>query len=276
MMKKKKLLALLLILITAISAVPVSASQTAEQGVRLNISRRRIAGEKAKYYFAIPSYWIDRVSVERVRLPAKSAHIEKLNVYYEFGAFSNKPLLMASLYVYNRHEWKGDSGFELVMKAKNYNFEAEIFNNNSRFAGLDADKRVYDRCFMDLGTPFRVKGLIEMPDGEGEIVENTVFANGIELETKVLVSGSVCLVPLRETAEMLGYTVKWLQKESAVELSFDKFTDKFKVRGDMVKDNRGFDMRLINGKTYVTSAYFFRILGKSIDIDRSNNVYISK
>jgi len=257
----------------------VFASGTAngrQGGTRLNISRQRIAGARANFYLAIPSFWLDRVNVERARISDDAPYVEKLNFYYEFGVFRSRPLLMASLYVYDRFEWTDDSGFLLVMKAQRHYFEAEIFDNRESFneSGRETDRWMYERCFAELSTPFRIKSLIELPIGYEEIVENTVFVNGRELETKVMIDGGNRLVPLRETAEMLGYLIRWIANESAVEIVGEGVRDRFIVRGSMQRDGRGYAMRLVGGVTYVSTAYFFRVLGRSVDVDSFDNVRI--
>jgi len=262
-------------MLIAAFAVPVSASQTAEQGTSLDITKTKIAGEKASYYFAIPSYWVGKVNVERAKLPAKSLHIEQLNFFYCGGPFAGKPLPMMKLYVYNRADWKDDFPQRLVMKAKNYYFAADIIAVDKKVFTSEYDRLAFEKCFAEINTPFRVKSLLEMPSGQEELYENTVFVNGDELETKTLAIGSLCLVPLRETAEALGFKVDWIQKESAVQLSDGKTRDKFRISGNMETDERGFRVRLVDGRTYVSTAYFFKVLGKSIDTDRMNNVYIS-
>jgi hypothetical protein len=235
----------------------------------LDLSRGRISGEEAQYYMDIPSAWRDNVLAERVRQPEEEGVVEQINFYCSAISGIYKPQLLMALSVFDKALWQDDGRYEPALKSRDYVFAVKY--GRSGFA-LKGDVTVYNsvRAFVD--TPFKIAKMVALPQTQQIAPSGAVFVDGGLLFYPAELKGEIYYVRLREAAAAMGYTVSWNARTSTATVSGGSFPDFVRIEKNGA-DWRGKKMSHIDGRIYVSTAYFFRVFGKTVEIDKDKNIY---
>jgi len=292
MSKIKKRFSLLVIVLVGISflstSFPVSFTVSGsefenpiiERSSILDLSTWRISGEQAQYFIdfsSLPFDWINNIVAEREIIGGHTSILERVNIYvrsYTRSARDHLALLF-SIYVIDR--WALDDElnipFEIVSRSRDFIFAVRYGVNDFS----DPNDRIYFMLKLaPMDTPIRMRRFITFPPSQRIDYRNTVFAYGVPLNSQIRRIEGVPFFQLREAAEIMGYTVSWNQTTMAITISRGSFSDSFVIYDGMTQDARGIPIRLINGRTYVSSQYFAIILNKHLSLDpRTGNIIMS-
>ena len=275
-MKKILLVMLTFIMAQGLFAIPLFASGDIREVKTLGMRRGEIKGANAEYSFTIPSIWQTYVTAQREKLKSRSALLDKVIFSCDSVSGIYKPKVLMTLYVYDKNKWSDSLEGIKLFSSQDYVFAYVPGEENSFYE--ENDRMTFRSRFNLINSPDKVKALIVISDDQKLVYENRVFVNGVATTRRVIIEDKKELVPLRFTAELLGFEILWDSKTTDITVKgtsgseqindvivFDK-TGKYESRGIRAEN--------INGTTYVSTMYFMRVLKKSIEIDSDNNVFI--
>ncbi len=237
---------------------------------RIDTSSGVVNGKSAEYTFTMPKVWVDYVMADRFDMPSGSKIIEKVSFYCTSINKIYKPALLLTINVYDRASWDSDFAYDMVIKTPKYVYALERGAEYPFSYFVDA--AVFTKCYQKIDTAQKVKDCFSFPSGEGEISQNAVIVKNKVLSKTAKKVDKIYYLPLRDVCETLGYKVGWIEKENAFTIRKGTFYDVQKLFGD--KTEKGYPYLLIEGSTYISSAYFYSMLGLSVEIDGNGNVFI--
>lgn len=238
---------------------------------KIDLFGGKITGEKTQFYFVLPNGWKDNISADRENNLSDPMILEQINFYCNAISELYKPQLLFSLYVMDKKLWVDSSAYKPVMRSKDYVFAVKYGTNG--FV-LNGDSNMYKSKLAAVSNVTLIKKCIQLPPGQQESYEWTVLVDGMPVPHPVELVDSIYYINLKDACSALGYRVEWLNSTRSVFVHSSNFNDVFKVDQVGRTDGRGIKMCVINDMTYVSTAYFFRILKKNVEIDQNKNIYI--
>lgn len=116
-----------------------------------------------------------------------------------------------------------------------------------------------------------------------EKLNYTAIVNGVKVNNPIYENGEhIYLLPVREVAELLGYTVKYYGKEQVVIVNDDNTSGKIFIGEDqyLIDDDMIYELQaaseLKDGKVYVPSLFFSKIFGVTLAEEANNVIRISQ
>ncbi|MCL2704175.1 MAG: copper amine oxidase N-terminal domain-containing protein [Defluviitaleaceae bacterium] len=248
--------------------------------VPMDLSEGSFAGLSTEFYFTLPPEWYDEsgsllVEVDRVTYAQGEDIFDAFDIYF-LG--ERQYWLLMRLYVFDKAKWhEEDSDFTVVMKTQSYVFAVSI-GDTARFTGY-WELLLFDALMEPVSAPSKIFNLITL--GRGHMVENqlAIFVNGILLPSPVEVVDEIFYIPLREACDVFGYQIFWDDELRRVSIAGnDGVLDSFVMAREGEAELEflpRFDVRMINDRIYVVTAYFAGVLRKNVQIDGTNNVIIT-
>lgn len=242
---------------------------------RLDTSDGLIDGEKAEYRFLLPQDKTCReyLVVDRVVLNNTMVALEKLDFYCLSYSGKFKPAHIMSLYVFNRSQWNTEYNLIKVTNSKSYVFAVYIEQDNYPFSNQPEDNAFFKYCRNIISNPDYLKSSIILPRSQLNNFRYTIFVNEVPLPGNVILRDGFYYVPLRSVCEKIGYSVTWNERRKSVEVTRGSFKHTFQFTNGVYNGN-GYRIIIINDKSYATTTYLLRVLGKDVEIDESGNVYL--
>jgi len=241
----------------------------------VNISGGYIQGESVDYYFNIPWKWHGTVIVERQSSPDSGA-VEALLFYCGSISGRSKPALMFTLHVFNKASWTNRARFEKVKESGD--LIAAIVREQPAYFEFRNDQFAYEEVFEYIDTAEKIGELVFLNTIQPE---RRIYINNVAIHAQAVVENDVYYIPLRAVAEALGYTVTWDEDNSIVEIFrsplLTSSVDRFKITSQTKKHEKfpqQIQVRLINDRTYVMTAYIKWVLGFAFDVSGVNDVNI--
>ena len=273
-------LTLLMGLSTPIQALAQSAdadiwlsTASGRQSTRLDLSRGRITGLNNTYEFRIPALWKDNVIAERTIIGNPSYVLDRVDFSCQSVTRQAAPQLLMSLYVIDKTRWTDSLPYTPLLISRDYVFCVTKSNRASAFTS-DLDKAMYRACSDEISTPEAIRSRIFLSQEQELWRELTVVVNGKELDMPVVIIDGTYYLPMRAVCEALGYTVTWSQATRTTTIKKGTFIDRIPAEPNMVRDSRGYKMRMINNRTYVSVSYIYNVFRTIIEIDDAKNVYV--
>lgn len=253
--------------------MPCSNIYAVDVVTKLDLTNGTIKGEKAEYTFVMPKDATARdfITAERVTLEDTTKALEKLDFYCASYSQKYKPALLMSLYIFDKAQWDESYSLKKIMKSRNYVFAVYI-EETIPFTQAQ-DRAFYIYCKNIISNLDNIKKSIIVPKYEMNEYELTVFVNAKPLPDPVKIIDGVFYVPLRQVCEAMNYKVTWNAKTNTVEISKQAFYSSFSLVNG-VYYGRGYKVMIIDGRCYAPTMYFMQVLGKNIEIDESDNVFM--
>ena len=235
---------------------------------------KTVKSEKANYYIKIPETWVNYISVESEKV--KSGVAEKFNFYYEPRNSASKPLLLMSLYLFNKSDWYNmgaATAYKKIAEDKSHVYAATSATINP-YSSRE-DMIIFKRLTIESNNAEFVRSMIILGD-TSEIDSETITVNERLLDAKVLyLNQNVAYLPIRETCEAIGYAVSWSSSERRVVLR------KSGGRGAAYEfypnnpgKNFGYSVLIENSIAYINYSFFVWELKASVGVDENRNIYI--
>ncbi len=237
---------------------------------RLDISSGYVYGERVDYTFKLPDAWGAYCYVDREIIKDNSAYLEKLKFYCVSVSKRYKPAPLFTLTVYDRIVFSWTYAYDYVINTKRYVYAVE-FGADRPFDD-ERDMAIYNYCMSKIKPGSKLKSYFEFPKGQGEINENTLVVGDNVLGERIYISDGNYYVPLRVACEALGYRVDWSARDNSVLVRKTSFSDRIYLSDGATSG--GIKFVIADGCTYIAPAYFFRVLGRNVEIDAYGNVYI--
>ena len=282
MMQRIKAAAAFSVMLLMVSNQPVLAmdagmvalsSQTAQQPVKLDISGGRVSGLNNAYDFRVPIIWKDNVIAERNMIGNPSYVLDRIDFSCLSVTRVYKPRLLMSLYVIDKSKWSDSLPYTPLLISKDYIFCVALGVRGVAFPS-EFDQAMYRACSQEISTLEAIRNRITLSKEQALWRELTVFVNGTELDMPVIIIDGTYYLPMRAVCEALGYTVTWSSTSQFTTIKKGNFVDRIPARPNMVTDSRGYKMRLIENRTYVSVAYLYNVFRTIIEIDDAKNVYV--
>lgn len=111
---------------------------------------------------------------------------------------------------------------------------------------------------------------------EKQVMEVSYLDEVIKYDIKPQKNNGVTMIPLRETLEKMGYSVKWNGKEEIVEISKGAQWTSVRINNNSYFKNKMMPIKLscqpiiIDGRTLVPAEFLNVILDKGISVENSN------
>jgi superfamily I DNA and/or RNA helicase len=236
---------------------------------------KTVESEKANYYIKIPDTWVNYISVESEKV--KSGIVEKFNFYYEPRSSANKPLLLTSLYLFNKSDWYSmgvSTNYKKITEDKNYVYAATSATINP-YSNRE-DMIIFKRLTIESNNIEFVKSMIVLGD-TSEIDSETITVNEKALLSKVLyLNQNVAYLPIRETCEAMGYGVYWNAAERYVSIRKrgSRQGESYDFYPSNPSKNLGYSVLIENSIAYINYSFFVWELKASVGVDENRNIYI--
>jgi len=270
-----------LLALVMLAGLPLSARATgfewqqdaSKRVVRLDMSDGRVVGMGWSYEFLVPALWKEHVFVERQLGGLPSYIIDNLSFYCKSATGVSSPLLLMSLYTIDKKEWSDSLPYTPVLFGRDLVFVV-VFGAEETSFSHPFDQALFRSCRSDVQTAEKILELLKLSERQQVPNQLTVFVNDKKMTNPVVFLGSTYYVPLREVCEALGYKVVWSQKTASTTISKGSFADTIPVKSNMVADKRGYKMRMIEGRVYVSVAYLYSVFNAVVEVDDIKNVYV--
>ena len=256
-----------------VSATEASAFAGASQTTRLDLSDGRVAGLSRDYEFLVPKLWTAHIIAERDMAGNPSYVLDRINFMCLAASGNSKPQRLMTLYVIDKAKWKDSLPYTPVLITKDYVFTVTMGAWETVFTN-EFDRAVFQACREEVKTIELIREKIKV--SSNQILPNilTAFVNDKPLEQPVVFMDGTHYLPLRNVCEALGYAVTWSGSTNTATIRKGSFSDVIPVRANMVSDSRGYKMRMIEGRVYVSAAYFYNVYRFIIETDEAKNVYV--
>lgn len=273
MIRGRRYICLILGVLLALQPCAAYATSTISSVIRLDISDGSIKGEDADYTFVLPKSWQNSsVTVNRERPGQQSQFLDKLIFLYMPLDKISKPMVFATLYVYENRSGVKLEGSRKLLETDKYIF---MFDSTSKNNFTDvADKSLFGQYIEGAGNDYIMASQIEVPKSQRRLNYNTVTVNGRLLRGSAIqnINGTV-YIPVREACNALGYSVDWNAADSTVVIYQGSERYTISTPGSSTRQN--YATIIVDSKAYVTSVFFMRALNANIEVDGYNNVVIS-
>lgn len=230
----------------------------------IDLSAGKIVGKNGDYYFKIPVSWDNYIYATR-DVPAFSDYLDKIDFFYEHKDIGNNDVKFLTLYVYYKENYsvRGYTNQTKILENDKYVFTTTSYMTNP-YSSVN-DRIIFSRFIIELGTEDFIKSKIYISNEKSESIQNgTLTVNNVTSTIKPIMSNNELYLPLRDTSEKLGYTVKWNKNTKTITLK---------------KGNKSYTIptkstKLINkqGTIYMPISYFMQTLNCNIDVDARNNI----
>jgi hypothetical protein len=243
-------------------------------GARVDESKM-VKSEKANYYIKIPDTWVNYISVESEKV--KSGIAEKFNFYYEPRNSASKPLLLMSVYLFNKSDWYNmgaAAGYKKITEDKSHVYAATSATINP-YSSRE-DMIIFKRLTIESNNTEFVKSMLVLGDAS-EIDSETITVNEKLLGAKVLyLNQNVAYLPIRETCEAIGYGVYWNSSERCVSIRKNggRKGPVYEFYPNNPSKNFGYSVLIENSIAYINYSFFVWELKASVGVDENRNIYI--
>ncbi len=250
-----------LILFVTTFVMLISSSEV-YAGTKVNISDNLVYGKNNIYTFTIPQSWDNYVYVER-DVTVNKSYIDKLDFYYIPRDYGNKSVKFMSLYTYEKPDYNYDKNE--VLTTDDYVFATDNNSIVNPYSSLN-DKALFSRFISEAQSDSFISSKINVIDNKAISTNNTLIVNGLKTKNKPITYDNVTYLPVRETAELLGYNVTWVANTKTIVLK------KGKTNINIPTQNA----KLINkkGTIYLPISTFMKYLDISVNIDANNVITI--
>ena len=244
-----------------------------KQPLRLDLSGGRVTGLNNTYEFRVPALWKDNVIAERNMVDNPIYVLDRIDFLCQSVSRQNKPQLLMSLYVIDKSKWTDSLPYTPLLLSRDYVF---CVTKNARQTPFPSefDQAMYRACRDEISTPESIRNRIFLSKEQELWRELKVVVNGRELDMPVVIINGTYYLPMRSVCEALGYTVTWIPASMSTSIKKAGFYDRIPADPAMTQDIRGYKMRLIDNRTYVSVAYVYNVFRTIIEIDDAKNVYV--
>jgi hypothetical protein len=238
----------------------------------IDLSRGKISADTCDFSMEIPSEWTEYLRAYQEYLPVDSRMMEQIEFYFFPLEKTSKPIRLVSINIYDKRFFmENTTGWKHLFESENYVFTVYAVDEQPEFS-TKADTILfsyYEEKFTDVNY---LKGLMKFPEEENT-VENSVIIESVIIKDVVSFnSKNVPYIPVRKSCETLGYNVNWKAEEQAISISKPGFSLDLGVG----KDNRSYNIYLLDNTYYVSAFFFTSALSCGIEVDERGNVYITK
>lgn len=267
---KKVCCLLMSVFLVLTSSQPLSAA-TISSAIRLDVNQQ-IRGHAATYTLDIPLSWRRHVVVYRDSFLNHPAIVERLVFFYDPASVTLSRAELLTLSIFDREHWNENSGYTRLVDTYNHVFAIRIPQSNPFVFG--SDRLIFDTLLRDASNAAFLRDYISVPIGADTVIRNTVSVNGKRMPAPSSTNSfRVVLVPLRATAEALGYTVGWDAAAGSVSVSSGTFHT---TLGGSTNSGQRHNIVNIDGLSYISTMFFLQVLGCNVEIDEHSNVRISR
>ena len=270
MIKKCGLLALLffsMFIFTSLSAHAVVVGRAGRQNVD-----ETIMGHSVSYTFDVPMHWRAHMDVDRVVFVNDPYVAERLVFRFNPSSASLSSTIILELSIFFREQWSEESDHIMIIETDSYVFAIRPAQNNPFAFG--SDRLIFNRFLREALNPSFLRSYISVPVGSDTVVRNTVSVNGVRMNAPSHTNPlRVVFVPLRETAEALGYRIGWDAATGRISISSDTFHT---TLGGNTGAPQRHNVINLNGVSYVSTMFFLQVLGCNVEIDEHSNVRITR
>jgi len=224
------------------------------------------------YTFDVPMQWRTRITANLIVYANHPTTAERLVFHYNPSSASFSSAVLFELVVFAREHWDESSGLLFLTEMDNYVFAIRPSTNNPFVFG--SDRLIFNNMLREASNPAFLINYISVPQGSDTVVRNTVSVNGARMNAPSHTNSlRVVFVPLRETAEALGYTIGWDAETASVTVSSGTFhTTLGRGAGSAQRHN----VINLNGVSYISTMFFLQVLGCNVEIDEFSNVRITR
>jgi len=266
---KKKFCLLLAIVLLFVPEFTTQATVVSTAGWQdVNETIRGFIG----YTFDVPMHWRTRISVNLIFYATHPSAVERMVFHYNPTSASFSSAVLFELVVFAREHWDENEGHIFLTEMDDYVFAVRPAANNPFVFG--SDRLIFNNLLREASNPAFLINYISVPQGSDSVVRNTVSVNGVRMNAPSHTNSlRVVFVPLRETAEALGYTIGWDSETASVTVSSSVFhTTLGRGTGSAQRHN----IINLNGVSYVSTMFFLQVLGCNVEIDEFSNVRITR
>lgn len=230
----------------------------------LDLSSGKVIGSDSKYYFEIPNSWQNNIYVKRDYTEGND-YFDKLDFYYKHKDIGNKDMRYLNLYAYDIGSYRGYKNQDIILVTDKYVFTVTKYLVNP-YSSTN-DRIAFSGFVKELGTSNFISDRIFVPTDKNPMQSGTLSVNGkMTLKMPIIEKGEVYL-PLRESAEKLGYSVSWIANTKMVLLT--RADNSVTISTNSVKKKN------IDGSMYLPIKFFMKTLGCNVDIDSKNNITLT-
>ena len=224
------------------------------------------------YTFDVPMHWRTRISVNLIFYATHPTAVERIVFHYNPTSASFSSAILFELVAFARSHWDKSSDYIFLTEMDDYVFAIRPAANNPFVFG--SDRLIFSNMLREASNPAFLINYISVPQGSDTVVRNTVSVNGVRMNAPTHTNSlRVVFVPLRETAEALGYTIGWDADTASVTVSSGTFhTMLGRGAGSSARHN----VINLNGVSYVSTMFFLQALGCNVEIDEFSNVRITR
>lgn len=233
---------------------------------KLDLSAKKIISKNGDYYFKIPISWENYIYAEREPSEGYS-YFDKINFYYIPKDIGNNKVKFLTLYTYYIDEYVNFSQQDKILTTDKYVFTAQLPISINPYDSVN-DRIIFSRFLIEISTPNFISSKIYISADKPNITpKGTLTVNNQMVDIKPQLVNNELYLPLRATAEKLGYNVVWDKNSKNVFL---------KNKGKDVEVNTNYNSKILNknGTIYMPITFFIQKLGVNVDIDSNNNVKI--
>ena len=251
----------------SVGATTVNVSSAVSVDVNAQIRGRAVA-----YTLDVPPAWRRHVSVVSDLFLNPVSIVERLVFSYRPANPTTASAVLLEIVVFIRDEWRENLGYIRLTETDDHVFAIRAAASNPFVFG--ADRLMFDNFLRDASNPAFLINYMSVPVRGESVVRNTVSVNGKRMNSPSITSPQrVVSVPLRETAEALGYTVAWDETSGNISLSSGTF---FTTLGRDINLARRHNITNVNGLSYVSTMFFLQTLQCNVEIDEHSNVRITR
>jgi len=267
---KKKYCLLIFLLALIIPGFVLNAVVVSSAG-RQNVNET-IRGNSISYTFDVPLHWQTHMDVNLSVFVSHPNIVERLVFYYNPSSTSFSSAVILELAVFTRDRWNDDLGYTMLTETDTHIFAIRPAASNPFVFG--SDRLIFNNLLREASNPAFLINYISVPQGSDTIVRNTVSVNGVRMNAPSHTNAlRVVSVPLRETAEALGYSVDWDAATGNISISSGTFHTTI---GRNISTRQRHNIVNVNGVSYVSTMFFLQVLGCNVEIDEHSNVRITR
>jgi len=255
----------------SVNATAVTTTATVSSAYPLDVNLQ-IRGRFAPFTLDVPLAWRRNVEVQRELFQSPHPILERIIFHYRPTNLTASRTVLLELAVFNSGASWEYFGFARLTETDNHVIAFKPADVNPFVFG--ADRLLFDNMLRDVSSHAFLMDYISVPTSGDTVVRNTVSVNGKRIEASSITNAlRVVLVPVREVAESLGYTVAWDSRTGNVIISSETFlTTLFRD----VEVRQRHNVVNINGISYASTMFFLQVMQCNVEIDEHSNVRISR